>query len=111
MCVCCVLGCNVCVCVCVLVCNVCVQDMYVLGSLIYLVMFAVENSAMVCLGRHMDPELVAAYDTLFCMMLGAVFIFCHLVFIIHVQITVRRLRVSPPSCLSDSRVKSSVLLK
>ena len=96
---------------CVLVCNVCVQDMYVLGSLIYLVMFAVENSAMVCLGRHMDPELVAAYDTLFCMMLGAVFIFCHLVFIIHVQITVRRLRVSPPSCLSDSRVKSSVLLK
>ena len=64
------------------------QDMYVLGSLIYLVLFAVENSVMISLGHNMDAELVNAYDTLFCMMLGAIFTFCHLVFIIHIQITV-----------------------
>ena len=80
---------GMCVCACVCVC-VCVQDMYVLGSLIYLVLFAIENSAMMSMhSRKMDAGLLSDYDTLFCMMLGAVFIFCHLVFIIHVQITVR----------------------
>ncbi|XP_076466009.1 cys-loop ligand-gated ion channel-like [Babylonia areolata] len=63
-------------------------DIYVLGSLIYLVLYAMENSAMISMGRWLDSELVEAYDEFFCMFLGAILVLFHLIFIIHIQVTV-----------------------
>ncbi|XP_070176801.1 gamma-aminobutyric acid receptor subunit rho-2-like [Littorina saxatilis] len=62
-------------------------DIYVLGSMIYLVIFALENSAMITMGRWLDKDLVEKYDELFCMVLVFIVVTFHLVFIIHIQFT------------------------
>ncbi|KAL8624882.1 hypothetical protein ACOMHN_016178 [Nucella lapillus] len=62
-------------------------DIYVLGSLMYLVLYAMENSSMNSLGSWMDHDLVKAYDKFFCMFLAAILILFHLAFIVHIQFT------------------------
>jgi hypothetical protein len=59
-----------------------------LGSLVYLVLVAMENAAILTLARSMDQRLVENYDSFLCLVLVSILVIFHLIIVIHVQITV-----------------------
>lgn len=67
-------------------------DMYVVGSLMFLVMMSVENAVVASLAPDMDKELLTVYDELAIVSLAVFLILSHLIFIIYIQITALKRR-------------------
>nr|KAG5692541.1 hypothetical protein BaRGS_009491 [Batillaria attramentaria] len=63
-----------------------------LGSLIYLVLYSVENAVVAELSQTMNKDLVMIYDELAIVSLAVLLILCHLIFIIYIQITALKRR-------------------
>ena len=59
-----------------------------LFCLMYLVVFALENAAMISMAKMLDAELVYDYDSFLSLVLVSIAVFVHIFFAVYIQLTV-----------------------
>ena len=92
------------------------QDVYVLFCLMYLVVFALENAAMISMAKMLDAELVYDYDSFLSLVLVSIAVFVHIFFAVYIQLTVSIvtkllyfLNISYPFCLAMSHHQTAII--